>query len=302
MKCFIHIGMHKTGTSSIQSYLSKNSDKIKEKKDVLYVSSGRNDEKTGMHAGHHKLAWSIVKRYSEKCSFKTSNIWWNVLDEIENSNKSKAIISSEFFWAADRSEIKRLKNIFKKHDVEIIIYFRNQMDMAISIYKQAVKTGNYYKSIRDFSIERSWYFDYYSISKKWIDVFGSNRINMEIFEKAKKDLINHFANVIGLEIDSHQNNKQNVSPSGSVIHLIRGLNTVERVLPDSCGRFIHRARRNIVTQRQPGKSLSRLVTPLLPSSIAGSAERDRFRQMTEEMRARFLKAYIPSEDHHLFDV
>lgn len=53
-KCFIHIGTHKTGTTSIQHLLIRNSSALRER-GYCYPQAGRLE----LSPGHHNLAWEI---------------------------------------------------------------------------------------------------------------------------------------------------------------------------------------------------------------------------------------------------
>ena len=112
LEIVLHIGMHKTETYYIQSFLSINYKDILEENDVLYVKSGRGTDAKHMHAGHHRLAWSTVERYADRKNENLTNkIWKKALEEIEAKNPKKTIISSEFFWPAKRGEISKIKDI-----------------------------------------------------------------------------------------------------------------------------------------------------------------------------------------------
>lgn len=303
LEVVLHIGMHKTGTSSIQSFLSTNYNSILEENDILYVKSGRNTSAKHMHAGHHRLAWSTVKKYADRRNGGvTDRIWFKALKEIEEVNPKKAIISSEFFWPAKRGEIEKIKEMIHGKQVKIIIYIRNQLSMAKSLYKQIVKGEGYFRSIVNMINNREWYFDYEKILNKWVEVFGLENTDIRIYDKVDGDIVGDFAEAIGIETEGRREPVQNVSPPNCLVHLLRAVNAAQRIAPSPCKWLFHRARRNIVAQRQPGKKLSELMCPILPSRIMSSSDRNWFREETKEMRARFLEEYVAPEDYHLFDV
>lgn len=295
--------MHKTGTSSIQSFLSTNSERLMSQKNILYVESGRDVNKKKMHAGHHRLAWSTVERYANRKDVEISKkVWESVLKEIEKKDPKLAVISSEFFWPAKPEEIKKIRYIIGKLNVKIVIYVRNQLDWARSTYIQIVKNEKYYKSIKNMIEERRWYFDVKKIVKKWEKIFGENNVVVKLYDKEKDSLLSGFVKLIGDEYEVEERSMQNVSPPNHIIHLIRALNVAERVLPSFFASTLRRGRRNILAQRQPGKILSKLLAPFLPATIMSPSDRDWFRQETKEMRDRFLESYVSPEDYHLFEI
>lgn len=91
----IHVGQHKTGSTSIQRELIS-LEKNEAENDVLYPCSGR------AYAGHHALA-SILGS-SEK---KWMPVIENLILEVSSSKKSKIILSSEFFSSFNEIEYRK---------------------------------------------------------------------------------------------------------------------------------------------------------------------------------------------------
>jgi hypothetical protein len=171
-KVLIHIGIHKTGTSSIQSFLSKNSARILEEDEVLYVETGRDVEAEEMHAGHHHLAWKTVERYAERKGVELDRtLWGDVVEEINQKRPDLSILSSEFFWPATEREIKYIADALHDFDTRILVYVRNQKSLAKSIYRQIVKGEKYVGGIKEVVKNRTWIFDYQKIVSKWESVF-----------------------------------------------------------------------------------------------------------------------------------
>src|SRR5690606_3703073 len=113
MQVFLHIGAHKTGTSTIQAALSAGGD-------FLYPATGRDGRR-----GHYPLAWSAVGRYRHRYSVPPASIWRELNAELRESDREKAIISSEFFWRAEPDEAKRIRSYLHEHDLTAILYVRH---------------------------------------------------------------------------------------------------------------------------------------------------------------------------------
>lgn len=93
---FIHIGMHKTGTTSIQWYLSRHRRKLKGY--GYYVP--RSGCVSRAFAGHHNVAWSLLED-------GRADAQWGALDELlaelNRANPPRAVISAEDLeFLADR--------------------------------------------------------------------------------------------------------------------------------------------------------------------------------------------------------
>lgn len=93
---YIHIGMHKTGTTSIQWYLSRHARRLK--------GYGFHVPKVGRisreFAGHHNVAWLLLG--DRRAQARRGDLD-ALLSELDGSRATRAIISSEEFeFLADR--------------------------------------------------------------------------------------------------------------------------------------------------------------------------------------------------------
>src|SRR5262249_3476238 len=97
--CYLHIGTHKTGTTSIQVALDGARDALK-RRGVLYPQAGRADDRAA--PGHHKLSHELYggpSRLSD-CPSVTA-----VIDEIRACDDD-AIISAEGLQLAVHNQSK----------------------------------------------------------------------------------------------------------------------------------------------------------------------------------------------------
>lgn len=143
--CFIHIGTHKTATTSIQKVLAK--------KRRLLIKSSVYLPKTGTlvfaplrfviaKGGHHNIAWNLLG------DPRFTNLLGSVeelIAELENSTYKVAVISSEDFETlADRPDILKdfvLRLQQRGYNVKLILYLRNQIEYMESVYVEALKHG-----------------------------------------------------------------------------------------------------------------------------------------------------------------
>lgn len=217
-KIYIHIGFHKTGTSSIQRYLANNRVRLLEHK-YLYPRTGCID------SAHHLLAISVNKNDSFISMInKDSHEYWNDLDtEIKTSKAENIILSSEEFSTID--SIDKIQHLSKylagKYEVKIIIYVRRIDSYCESIYKQLVK---FYGSrfSEDFSLNANYVvnmFNPFDTIKKWEEIFGNNNIIVKVFEKRQmnNNLIKDFLISIKMEFNFIDMDKiENINSSLSV--------------------------------------------------------------------------------------
>ena len=134
--CFLHIGSHKTGTTTVQTLLGTHYEDLLQR-GYLYPRSGR------MQAppGHAALA-------HETCDFPGSGtsgeLIENLIDEIRKSDHN-VILSSEVFHTAVLSPVRfeHFIGLLQSCGLQVVIitYLRNQLDYARSIYLELLKHG-----------------------------------------------------------------------------------------------------------------------------------------------------------------
>ncbi|MEP4165944.1 hypothetical protein [Maricaulis sp.] len=133
LKVVLHIGRHKTGTSSVQRYLSKNREALK-RDGVLYpdlgILSGR------IETAHHEFVHALQRGDTSAAE--------NFLREIERqqneSNCSTLVLSSESFQNIKNSS--SLKEMFSGHHLYTICYIREIVGYYCSSYAQFIHANN----------------------------------------------------------------------------------------------------------------------------------------------------------------
>lgn len=134
---FIHAGLHKTGTTSLQSVLLNNRKNLSEQ-DFYYPLTGIPDQAHG----HHNIAWQLShdRRYRPE--------WGDLralLKEIEQTDGHKIILSSEDFECSllRPQRLNKLLNDFKSRNYKVclLIYLRNPLDYLTSLYLELLKAG-----------------------------------------------------------------------------------------------------------------------------------------------------------------
>lgn len=191
----LHIGTHKTGSTSIQKSLHKNAKKL-ESQGVFYPT-----EKT-VWGGHHQLPWALGINHPNRDSNVTVD---DCLDAWLKEGFEKIIISSEDFDFLSRDMILELKKKLRGIKVRVVVYLRDQVSYLISDYKQHVQMESvrfgghlddfYFK----YKFERR--FNYHALLMPWVRVFGIASIDVRSFSKDSLilgDVVNDFFRKEGL--------------------------------------------------------------------------------------------------------
>lgn len=197
-----HIGVHKTGSSSIQHFLYDN-------REILLKNYGLNypEMKGDTHYFQHNSLTSLLKKG------KTND--FSEIVKRNSTSGNRLLLSSESF--AGIHEISRgiisVQHLFDR--VRVIAYVRRQDLWLESIYRQLIKTDGVL--VRDkfdvwlkkfFRRQRGIYMcDWMEILNPWIDLIGVENIIVRPYEKSqffKGNIIEDFLNIIDIPFNRNE--------------------------------------------------------------------------------------------------
>mgnify|MGYP006267418919 CR=1 FL=1 len=258
MRIILHIGTHKTGTTSIQDVLRASSDVLR-RAGILFPEAGC---PPGL-SGQHMLAWSVLSSKHHKLPSPKPPVWEALWREIDTLRPRKVILSAEAFSRADASEVEVIRKKMEGKEVSVVCYLRDPAAYLKSAYKQQVKMGKCSDSFSSFVKDGVKDVDYKSLVDRWARVFGASNVHVRPFDEAiQRGLLSDFAQVAGIdESILVQETHSNVSPPDAVIQIVRYLNLLEQRLipPDSWrpnGRgLIERIRRRLLR----GETTARII-------------------------------------------
>ena len=191
---FLHIGMHKTASSSIQAVFSEHADE-----NVRYAKLGpRNhskpiftvfSENPGDHGSFKATGITSTDLHHKKA------IWKKKLNAELARPERRLIISGEDIWRLDKQELAVMLRTFEDHDrqVRVHAYVREPHAFAVSQFQQLVKGG-----LARFTIPRP---RYRSRFEGFINVFGSANVDLVPFVRSAfdgGDVISDFAARVGV--------------------------------------------------------------------------------------------------------
>ena len=132
---YIHLGPHKTGTTSIQSFFSDNDDLLVNK-GLLYPLAGRTRNQRTSNA-HHPLVTSIL----ENAEDEIAKFLYALREEIAVHQPQKLLLSTEVLareWLTE-DVFETLQNLFPHSNRVWIAVLRRQDDLLLSHYQEDVK-------------------------------------------------------------------------------------------------------------------------------------------------------------------
>ncbi len=294
---FVHIGMHKTGTTAIQHFLSSNKANL-ERLGYLYP---------GNAIAQHEIGWMLKGKGGnlDKISLETGKIF----DEIRSSVCEHTILSSETLSRGRENTAARLKPLFDSElgsswKTKIIIYLRRQDHWLESRYMENIKTDFALDSKKlktyTFSEFLRHYREFYEIDYSlklapWRDFFGAENIFVRVYEKEQLagNITSDFLSAVGISQDNNlappARQYVNTGLSPDAIEVIRLYNKYANLGPVFRGIL-----RNTIFTRVSSKK------PFSPYSYFSGKERFLLLKEYEGSNRKVAKEYLGREDGRLF--
>ena len=210
---YLHIGSHKTGSTSIQQYCAQNDEELAGQ-GYCYFNKSPWGGNLGQGNGSEWIDESPIIE-SKKSRFSLSATVRNIEELCEALYKTEydnIIFSAEAMASIhSQSEIERIRHYFSNsYNVKIVAYLRRQ-DLQVVSHNQEGSKGlkwpsfYYYGSLKALPSNRhetyGEYLDYHSKMEKWAKSFGHENILVRIFDRdvlKSGCVVNDFFNTIGL--------------------------------------------------------------------------------------------------------
>ena len=185
---YLHIGTNKTGTTSIQNFLEKNSENLKSN-GILYPDVGR------LHGAHYIVSASLGFKANpdayKDILINPTSLKKKLLKEINESKCKKIIISSEDFMLKTK-DYKTVQDFFSGFDVRVIVYLRRHDEWWESAYIQALKMKSnppwgmgVMSFIKFHTAKHSFFGNYVALLEQWSSIFCRDNIIVRPFESSQ---------------------------------------------------------------------------------------------------------------------
>ena len=162
----LHIGAGKTGTSSIQHFLSRNRSRLAELGTLVPREPGalRHDQLGLSIKSDTALATRLKWRQmglASPAEFRR-DFRKRLATEIGGSGLTRVLMSDEGVYASSADALERLHELVNEiaRSLRIIVYLRRQDDHLCSRYQQSVKTGCVQRLSEWAQDDMSWLYDY----------------------------------------------------------------------------------------------------------------------------------------------
>lgn len=238
---YLHVGMPKTGTSSIQYFLAKNKDLLLEK--GLFYPNFFNEVTNTLRVKIASGNGHTISRVLQDSETKTKNqsaarIMQLIKKNLMECGENNFLLSSEGLYRIKDNYGTQLMEFANKFGFQfkVIIYLRRQ-DLALtSMYNQKVKRSKFTLPFEEWLVDnykKEPKFNYHKLLHKHANVFGKENIIVVPFEKQQLldgDLIKDFLSHLNMELSEDFNLEtglQNPSLSAKSVTLMNALNTLE---------------------------------------------------------------------------
>lgn len=216
----LHIGRHKTGTTSLQHFFSVNEALLLKRAGILYPQTGRDP----WYQFHHPVFRSLIAdgQGMDKDLVK------GIMNEAEVKGAARILLSSEMLSrpTVTQAQLEEIRRQFADCPVSLIVYLRRQDTFLQSTYAERIKQGLLSAPDTIFNIDAA--LDYYQFIQKYASVFGADAMAVRSYDRAvKAGLYEDFLGVLGVKYDSQFVNpekKHNERWPWSYLELVRHAN------------------------------------------------------------------------------
>ena len=194
---YLHVGMHKTGTTFLQLTLARNRHRLL-KHGVNYPKIQSSYRESGAHLslvesielGNIDSATNLVSK-----SFKKAD---RVLLSSERWTPSLRRFPDRFIqWFTDIQQ--------RGHEIRVILYIRRQDLYALSNYRACVRNPLFDRSsltYQEFIMQRARHFNYLNTLRLWQQVIGKENLYVRPFERTQwhsGDLLSDFLSLLNIK-------------------------------------------------------------------------------------------------------
>ena len=283
-KIYIHIGLHKTGTSSIQATLAKNKFLLKNNSIYYPTQFGINHSEF--------LVPMFMDNPSEYYLEKTKKISNEIIEkeyehkrellksELLKTDAEVLVFSGEDISGMLALELKKLnvflKDIFPSAEIKIVSCFREPADYVSSALQQSIKTG--FCSVRPYEYKN---IHYQMLIEKFNSIFDISNVIIYDFEIAKK----HSRGLVGYFLE---NILQVKDINNSNINILRDNDSVSDITVNICG-FINRVSESDTFAKGEGNGELRYERYLNDTFPLWSLKGDKFKLDKEYVESLYKK-------------
>ncbi len=211
-RLILHIGTHKTATTTIQNFLHHHRDTLAERgvfypdyslvrKKSHYAHLGMVNALSGRHRNYGP---ELAERFFAKVRERIADYDTTIISaepfyrHVDNAPGDDPYYAPKDYWPLRNAYIERIREIFG--DAEVVVVFRRQADYAQSLYQEHVKVTRYRGNFSLFLKDFWFHFVFGQQVAAWNRVFPTTRAMS--FDKliASGDVVGEFCRLLNLPV------------------------------------------------------------------------------------------------------
>ncbi|MBN2825666.1 MAG: hypothetical protein JXQ76_10095 [Campylobacterales bacterium] len=205
---YLHIGQHKTGSTSIQKVLFNNREKLANENFSFFTV----DQKNEIIQSGNSNCWVSLNRENIK-SFGYINSPKELAFNLAQLPHNVIMSAENLSWIFHKEPLIEFKEELSKYfdKIIIIVYIRRQDKQIISHYQESSKQymkpasvlyGSEPQAIPNYNEKHRLYLDYNQRISIWGDAFGDDNMVIRVFDKKslyQGDAVLDFLNLLGIK-------------------------------------------------------------------------------------------------------
>jgi hypothetical protein len=202
-RLYLHLGLHKTGTTSLQ-YLLHDRMQVLCERGYLYPGTGRHPR---AHVQHAIVSRAMRPREEVRQSafglagdVNSKIVIRALLHEIDLSGCKNVILSSEEFATMQDASIRRFFDTFRHFDVVPILYTRNFVQLSGALYQTFITHTPLTVDFGEFAWDKQIRTDLHNICANWSVGAYRRQIVLRNYDRENFNVIDDFIDIIGLTL------------------------------------------------------------------------------------------------------
>lgn len=194
MDYILHIGMTKTGSTSLQRALSGNRESLRQHGVIYPVTAIGRDRFKYKHAGLRK---ALLRKNPNFVGMPAE--WTERLRSETVGAKICVFSDEELSQLLDRNiDLETITSLVPRERTRVVMYIREPVAHAVSIYQQRMKSRISTQSLLDFA--GSFRLPILRATERWSSVFGRENVIIRLYGRdGRWDIVSDFADVIGVK-------------------------------------------------------------------------------------------------------
>lgn len=205
----VHIGLDKTGTTTVQSFFSGKNRDLLAPLNLEYFPHG-------IRSNHH---FDLARALG--FGWRNSHIADQSILSFDWDQSGRYFISSEHFsFGATDENIGKLQDFLAGMEVHIIVVYRAVSSWLRSMYGESIKWGSSlgFEAFVESHLDRV--IDLGAFHGRWVNHFGRDRVHSVIYEETGGDVLSSILDLLGYPDDSKRRGRAITERANQSLDLI----------------------------------------------------------------------------------